>query len=178
MPLQQKICVGCKRRFSRKEKPSNFMRDKYCSATCRYKYCRGVIAPNYKHGLFLAGDTKNWREGKRLAENKRRAKINGGDVSPNEWEEIKKRYDYKCRLCRKNLSLTMDHRIPISRGGKHEASNIQPLCRSCNSHKKDRLMLREKNWLTGQVAEFFARSEQYTLTPQEWEELRPGIHMN
>lgn len=35
-------------------------------------------------------------------------------------------------------SLTGDHKIPLSLGGKNEASNIQVLCRPCNSRKGGR----------------------------------------
>jgi len=33
----------------------------------------------------------------------------------------------------------LDHIMPLSKGGKHEYSNVQLLCRSCNSEKKDRI---------------------------------------
>lgn len=41
-----------------------------------------------------------------------------------------------CCVCGKP-SDTVDHVIPISRGGNNELSNLRPLCRSCNSTKAD-----------------------------------------
>ena len=54
------------------------------------------------------------------------------------WFKIKKFYNFTCLRCLKNepeIELTIDHIIPISKGGLHTKSNIQPLCRSCNSIK-------------------------------------------
>jgi 5-methylcytosine-specific restriction endonuclease McrA len=34
---------------------------------------------------------------------------------------------------------TVDHIIPVSRGGPHCAANIQAMCRSCNAAKRDTL---------------------------------------
>jgi 5-methylcytosine-specific restriction protein A len=35
--------------------------------------------------------------------------------------------------------LTADHRVPLGLGGKNVMSNIDVLCRACNSAKRDRL---------------------------------------
>lgn len=56
-----------------------------------------------------------------------------------EWEDIKERFDQKCVYCGLSKKLTIDHIIPLSKGGKHCAENIQPLCHSCNSRKKDNI---------------------------------------
>lgn len=51
--------------------------------------------------------------------------------------------DYKCLLCGRKFDisdLTVDHIIPLSKGGKHEWRNIQPLCKSCNSKKHNKII--------------------------------------
>jgi len=42
-----------------------------------------------------------------------------------------------CVVCG-NPSDSVDHIVPISKGGSNELSNLQPMCRSCNSKKADR----------------------------------------
>ena len=47
-----------------------------------------------------------------------------------------------CRHCGKKFSakeLTMDHLVPIVRGGKSIKGNLVPSCKSCNSERKYRL---------------------------------------
>jgi len=57
-----------------------------------------------------------------------------------EWREIKARYKNRCAYCGRQMQrLTMDHVIPLSKGGHHVAGNIVPACRSCNSRKGNRL---------------------------------------
>ena len=44
-----------------------------------------------------------------------------------------------CHYCGGRFSaavLTMDHIVPISRGGKSTRGNLVPACKSCNSNKK------------------------------------------
>lgn len=42
---------------------------------------------------------------------------------------------YKCRQCGSSDGLSCDHIFPESKGGRLELSNLQTLCRSCNSKK-------------------------------------------
>ena len=50
------------------------------------------------------------------------------------------KYKFKCVLCGMNEDLTIDHIIPVSKGGSDEESNLQLMCKSCNSRKGDRIM--------------------------------------
>jgi len=45
----------------------------------------------------------------------------------------------KCEKCHTTEKLTIDHIIPISKGGTNDLSNLQLLCRSCNSRKRDKI---------------------------------------
>lgn len=63
-----------------------------------------------------------------------------GSFTPQDWENLKKKFDNKCAICGEEKPLTIDHIIPISRGGTNWIENIQPLCGSCNYSKRDMLM--------------------------------------
>lgn len=58
------------------------------------------------------------------------------DLTPVQWAEIKAAYDHRCVYCGKKFQrLTMDHIVPLSKGGEHTVSNVVPACRRCNSRK-------------------------------------------
>lgn len=51
----------------------------------------------------------------------------------------RKRASGICHYCNNKFvpkELTMDHVIPIARGGKTEKSNVVPCCKECNTKKK------------------------------------------
>jgi len=53
---------------------------------------------------------------------------------------IKLRDDFKCQYCLKKFShrsLTIDHVMPKSLGGKHSWENSVTACKSCNQNKKN-----------------------------------------
>ena len=44
-----------------------------------------------------------------------------------------------CHYCERSVGrvyLTMDHLLPLSRGGKSRKGNVVPCCKECNSKKK------------------------------------------
>lgn len=83
---------------------------------------------------------KGGRENTLMLNRKRRAlKLNAeGSHTLQEWEDLKKKYNYMCLCCKQQepfIKLTEDHIIPLTRGGSNYIDNIQPLCGSCNSRK-------------------------------------------
>jgi 5-methylcytosine-specific restriction endonuclease McrA len=49
---------------------------------------------------------------------------------------------YQCKSCGKTdleTHLTIDHIIPLARGGQNDISNLQTLCHTCNRQKHDHL---------------------------------------
>ena len=62
-------------------------------------------------------------------------------ITFEEWNSLKERFGNSCLCCGKRepeISLTMDHVVPLSKGGLTTADNIQPLCKPCNSTKGTR----------------------------------------
>jgi len=81
----------------------------------------------------------------RHAERQRRRyaqKKNNGYERVN-YKAIYKRDNYTCQICHKeNLKrpdITIDHIIPITKGGPHIPDNLQVACRACNIKKGNRI---------------------------------------
>jgi len=94
---------------------------------------------NENHPSWKGGISKT-KEGKAQYRNKRRSLkyLNGGTFTALEWTQLKEKYGNKCALCgvgESEKGLTVDHIIPLSRGGDNFIQNIQPLCHSCNNKK-------------------------------------------
>ncbi len=67
-----------------------------------------------------------------------RLRANGGRHTRQEWLDLCKRYDYRCLACRQQepqITLTVDHIVPVVSGGRNDIANIQPLCYQCNNKK-------------------------------------------
>jgi 5-methylcytosine-specific restriction endonuclease McrA len=63
----------------------------------------------------------------------------GRDLTMDQWQAIQAEWDHRCAYCGKvEIPLTMDHVIPVSKGGQHTASNVVPACLRCNLSKGDR----------------------------------------
>lgn len=54
-------------------------------------------------------------------------------------EELQRKAEYKCKYCGKSekdgIKLSVDHIVPVSKGGTNEISNLQILCMPCNQRK-------------------------------------------
>lgn len=73
---------------------------------------------------------------------RRRTKIAkaDGDFSAKEWRDLKSLFGNICLWCGQRKPLTVDHVVPLSKGGTNWISNIQPLCKSCNSKKNNKII--------------------------------------
>jgi len=106
----------------------------YC-CKCLGKNKIGANHPNWKGGY----------ENKLMHNKKRRVrKLSAeGYHSLKEWQELKEKYNNMCLCCKKNepeITLSEDHIVPLSKGGSDNIENIQPLCKSCNSIKHDKII--------------------------------------
>lgn len=64
--------------------------------------------------------------------------LHKGYVHPSK-KHILLRDSYRCAYCDKKAT-TIDHVIPISRGGKNVWENLVAACAKCNNHKADKLL--------------------------------------
>ena len=69
----------------------------------------------------------------------KREKARAREIRASQWwrQEIGKGVCYHCEQIIPREELTMDHLIPISRGGKSNKKNLVVSCKRCNSLKKN-----------------------------------------
>ncbi len=100
-----------------------------------------------KHKDEKRESVKRWRKNNpdkfRLLLRIRRHQIRAnGKINAKEWLEKCALLGNRCQICERSADetkLTIDHIIPISKGGDNDIGNLQPLCFSCNSRKRDKL---------------------------------------
>jgi hypothetical protein len=83
------------------------------------------------------------RTNARLRDAARRAAYADSDFDLAAWERLKAFHGHRCLNCQATEAdspLTMDHIVPLSRGGTHEERNIQPLCFPCNMRKHAKII--------------------------------------
>jgi len=58
----------------------------------------------------------------------------------------------RCHYCRQEFSpreLTMDHVVPVARGGYSRRGNVVPCCKDCNNQKQSMLPVEWTQYLEG-----------------------------
>jgi 5-methylcytosine-specific restriction protein A len=70
-------------------------------------------------------------------EHQKREKAKARELRLSQWwkQELGKGVCYHCGNRFKPTELTMDHLIPIARGGKSTKNNCVPSCKDCNTKK-------------------------------------------
>ena len=82
---------------------------------------------------------KEHPESTRLYNQRRRSNLKDSDLTLTQWLSVLKSHRSSCAYCDSQEGIEIDHIIPISRGGRDTASNVQPLCGSCNRVKGDHI---------------------------------------
>ncbi len=85
---------------------------------------------------------------------RRRARLQGADgtYTRDQWEALVQHYPH-CPMCKRLWNdiptltsgasvITVDHIMPLSKGGSNHIENLQPLCYSCNSKKGAKVLSR------------------------------------
>lgn len=136
-----KTCPQCQAAFS----PEKSMKQTYCSNTCRTSANRARVAADEerraarRESQRAYSRTEAYRIVQRSAKARRRAAERVGTITVAEWTALVARFQSACAYCgAQNVKLTMDHVVPLARGGAHSLSNVVPACRPCNSAKCDR----------------------------------------
>ena len=71
-------------------------------------------------------------------------------------QELQRLLSQPCFACRATNSVTIDHLIPLARGGRHSIGNLTPLCQSCNSSKGSMLWIEWRTSNRPRALEVFA----------------------
>lgn len=149
--MKTKTCSNCNKEVLRRTK-SNSKRV-FCNQSC-YSIFRKDKLPKEEHHRWQGGVSnteahRRWKakNPERLAHLKARryARERGaeGDHTLEEWEVLKKKHQQLCLGCKGKKPLTKDHIKPLSEGGTDYITNIQPLCRNCNSRKWKKINIYE-----------------------------------
>ena len=111
-------------------------RSAYEEKKSQLKQCR--VCQEWKTGWDFASLSATCKICARERDRVNRLKRKGseGVHTDAEWNALCSFYGNQCLRCGStDRPITRDHIVPIFKGGADDISNIQPLCRSCNSSK-------------------------------------------
>lgn len=142
-------CDFCKKENTQKQSAFNKQKRHFCDRKCYALFRKLLLSMEEQHaykGIRKPGDDKQiyhkrYKNGhkERIAHLKARhyarKKNAEGFHTLEEWNILKEKSNNLCTFCKQQNPLTKDHIIPLSEGGTDYISNIQPLCRNCNSKK-------------------------------------------
>lgn len=141
----------CKKCYQKKYRQSH--KEERKEEKRRYRQSAKRKEGNKKYAQSTRG-----REFHRMCDRKRRAikeSLNFWESWMNDsWEGMLNQTKGYCPKCNKHVGtdkLTMDHIIPLSKGGLHRIDNVQPLCILCNCSKWDKIELNPKKEMLKKV---------------------------
>jgi len=93
------------------------------------------LATEYQRGWRARNPESCRAIGRRKSHQRRARELAGGSYSESDWKLLCVAYGHICLCCKEAKVLTVDHVIPIKRGGPNTIENLQPLCKPCNLKK-------------------------------------------
>lgn len=79
----------------------------------------------------------------------RRERAKARELRKSQWWK-RKRSEGTCYFCKRRFppkELTMDHIVPLIRGGKSTKGNVVPACKECNNKKKHMLPIEWEEYI-------------------------------
>mgnify|MGYP000435089036 CR=1 FL=1 len=135
-----KACSALRNKISSSKKDQNELREQRKAYKTKHREelkvkakARRVLKRVAMTAEQLAEFRRKRLEGKRI--HRARKYGSGGRHSEAQWQQLLILCEHKCVACGTSEDITRDHIVPLSRGGSDDISNIQPLCRACNSAK-------------------------------------------
>lgn len=94
-----------------------------------------------------AADPLRWKNARDLRRARLREHPNSVPVSQRDWDRLLRRYRGACAYCGSKDQVTMEHVVPVSRGGRHGIGNVLPACWPCNHSKSNKLLVEWRRFL-------------------------------
>lgn len=89
----------------------------------------------YKNKQSLEWSRANPDKMRSYRHTRRKYEVDAGTFEEEDWTRLLIQYGSRCLRCKTYDNLSLDHIVPLVKGGKNEYRNYQILCRSCNSWK-------------------------------------------
>lgn len=123
----------------------------------RKSYAKNAEKTRAKHAEWRANNRELARQRNRESywrdPEKVRSRVHLRRVNEREFlvlpKELKRLYSQPCAACGSLENQSIDHIVPVSRGGRHTVGNLQTLCLPCNVKKANRTIM---EWRLGRVA--------------------------
>ena len=146
----RKSAIGQETRRKNRKSPITIQTRKAYEQTEEFKKSKSVRAKRYRENknTWELDKARKLRYYYRKYSAMRYVTINGADaISFEDWQKL---YSADtCYYCGKHIdgrNKTIDHKIPVSRGGTNAKENLVMCCRSCNSSKHNKTELEFYKW--------------------------------
>jgi 5-methylcytosine-specific restriction endonuclease McrA len=148
---RRKIPAEVQRAYARASRDRHVARELAARADRTCAECHAPLDPTLRRNRRFCSrrciNTRSLREKKdQRRENhhryrSRRRELAAPGVTERDWKRLLARHDGRCAYCGSSGRITVDHILPLSRGGMHSIGNVLPACFSCNASKRDRLLI-------------------------------------